>query len=90
MREFTTIKLSEWEWTLKEELDQWMANIWREVYSFPKVEGGLASRIDKFLNGKFTNPINPKDRLALNDCKDACARQVLEFLILILYLEKPT
>ena len=34
--------------------------------------------------------MNPKDGYAFSDCEDFCAKQVLEFLIPILYLEKPT
>ena len=35
-----------------------------------KVGADLASRIDKFLISKFTNPVNPKDGFALSDCHD--------------------
>ena len=34
--------------------------------------------------------MNPKDGYAVSDCKDFRAKQVLEFLIPILYPEKPT
>ena len=34
--------------------------------------------------------MNPKDGYAISDCKDFRAKQVLEFLILMLYPEKPT
>ena len=47
------------------------------------------SRTDKFLGGKFWDLVNPKDGFAVADCKDIQAKKVLEFLILILYLEKP-
>ena len=43
-----------------------------------------------FFDGKFWNPANPKDKFAIADCEDSRAKRVLEFLIPILYLEKPT
>ena len=45
---------------------------------------------NKFLGGKFRNPVNPKDGFAIADYEDIQARRVLEFLIPIFYLEKPT
>ena len=51
---------------------------------------GFSSRIDKFIGGKFRNPVNPKDGFAVGDYKDTRAKKVLEFLIPILYPEKPT
>ena len=51
--------------------------------------GGLASRTNKFLNSRFTNPINPKDGFASSDHKDIRTRYILEFLVPIFYLEKP-
>ena len=42
------------------------------------------------MNDKFSNPVNPKDAFALMDCEDIMGCRVLEFLMSILYLEKPT
>jgi len=50
----------------------------------------LASRADKFTAGKFSRPANAKDSFAISDCRDDRHKWVLEFLIPILYLEKPT
>ena len=47
-------------------------------------------RMDKFAQGKFSLPVNPKDGYAVADCEDPRERNVLEFVVLILYLEKPT
>ena len=60
------------------------------MYGFDVRDEGFASRIDKFIRGKFRNLVNPKDRFVVADCKDARAKRILEFLIPILYLEKPT
>ena len=51
---------------------------------------GFASKTDKFIGGKFRNAANPKDGFAIADCEDSRAKRVLEFLIPILYPEKPT
>ena len=46
--------------------------------------------MDKFIGGKFRNAANLKDGFAIADCEDSRAKRVLEFLIPILYPEKPT
>ena len=50
----------------------------------------MASRTDRFIDGKFLARVNPKDGFAIADCKEARARRVLEFLVPFLYPEKPT
>ena len=45
--------------------------------------------MDKFVDGKFSTLINPKDGHAVIDCIDPRKRKVLEFVVPILYLEKP-
>ena len=50
----------------------------------------MAMRLEKFVEDKFSNLVSPKYDYAIPNCKDIRARQVLEFLVLILYLEKPT
>ena len=67
-----------------------MAIKWRETYRFKPEGYGLVSMTDKYIISQFRNPINPKDGFAMGDCKDIWAKQVLEFLILILYPEKST
>ena len=46
--------------------------------------------MDKFFLNKFVRQINPKDGLSVSDCSDFTERRVLEFLISILHLEKPS
>ena len=46
--------------------------------------------MDKFVEGKFSTQINPKDEHVVVDCIDPRERRVLEFIIPILYSEKPT
>ena len=45
---------------------------------------------DKFAQGKFSVLVNPKDGYPVADCEDPRERRVLEFVVLILYPEKPT
>ena len=49
----------------------------------------MATRAERYAEGKFANQPHPKDRYSLPECTDPRARQVLEFLVPILYLEKP-
>ena len=73
---------------MKQDLGMWTAAAWRKVYGFPIHGEGMATRGEKFVEGKFTHPLHLKDGYPLLDCKDPKARRVLEFLIPILYLEK--
>ena len=50
----------------------------------------MASWTDRFIDGKFSGRVNPKDGYVVVDCKEPRARKVLEFLVPLLYLEKPT
>ena len=70
--------------------EKWTALVWRETYGFKPEGYGWASRTDKYIVGQFSKSVNPKDGYAVSDCDDFRAKQVLEFLIPILYLEKPT
>ena len=63
---------------------------WREVYEFDVGGKEFASQTDKFIGGKFRHAANPKDGFAITNCEDSWAKRVLEFVISILYLEKPT
>ena len=42
------------------------------------------------MDGKLKNPPSPKNRYVVSDCKDVRTRLVLEFLVPLLYPEKPT
>ena len=60
------------------------------VYRFAREGEGMASQTDRFIDGKFSDRVNPKDGYVVVDCKEPRARQVLEFLVPLLYPEKPT
>ena len=78
-----------WMKTLRQDPDKWTAAIWHKVYNFSICGKGMATRGEKYVEGKFTHPPHPKDGYALSDCKDLRAKRVLEFLIPIFYPEKP-
>ena len=48
-----------------------------------------ARRTDKWVDGKFDSSIDPKDGHAVNNCIDPRERRLLEFVVPILYPEKP-
>ena len=79
-----------WYGTLRQAPEKWTAKEWRKVYGFAKEGEGMASRTDRFIDSKFSARVNPKDGYAVAECKEARARRVLEFLVLLLYPEKPT
>ena len=90
VRELTAGAPNQYEGTVRARPDSWDAEKWREAYGFNVRGEGLASQTDKFIRGKFWNVANPKDGFAIADCEDSKAKRMLEFLIPILYPEKPT
>ena len=72
-----------------QDLDKWIAAAWQKVCDFSIRGEGTAMQGEKFVEGKFSHPPHPKDGYALPNCKDPRANRVLEFLISILYPEKP-
>ena len=49
----------------------------------------MAIQVERFAEDKFANPPHAKDGYPLPKCKDPRARRMLEFVVPILYLEKP-
>ena len=75
---------------MRQDPDKWTAATWRKVYGFPIHDEGMVGRIEKFVDDKFKNPPSPKDGYAVVDCKDVRTKRMLEFLVPLLYPEKPT
>ena len=50
----------------------------------------MASRTDRFIDGMFSGRVILKDEYAVVACKDPRFKRVLEFLVPLLYPEKPT
>ena len=90
VRELVTRAPNQYDLIIRGHLETWSVEKWREAYRFDVGDEGFASRTDKFISSKFWHATNPKDGFAIADCEDSRAKKVLEFLIPILYLEKPT
>ena len=90
VREFWHPQSNEWEGTLRRLPELWTADKWAEVYSFRKAGRLKARRTDTWVDGKFRSPINSKDGHSVEDCIDPRERRVLEFVVPILYPEKPS
>ena len=83
-------KDNRWEGTVRQAPERWTVKEWRKVYGFARGGEGMASRTDRFIDGRFSGRVNPKDGYAVVDCKEPRTRRVLEFLVPLLYPEKPT
>jgi hypothetical protein len=68
---------------------RWTEECWREVYHFSTGGGRLAGRKDEYIKDCFKELPCPKDGYAIEDCTDPRNRQMLAFLVPIVYSEKP-
>ena len=59
------------------------------MYKFSSGGAGLANQMDTYVNGKFAHQVDPKDGYPVRDCRDARHRRLLEFIVLIIHLDKP-
>ena len=83
-------KNNRWEGTMRQAPERWTVKELRKVYGFARGGEGMASRTDRFIDGRFSGRVNPKDGYAVVDYKEPRTRRVLEFLVPLLYPEKPT
>ena len=83
-------KDNRWDGTVRQAPEKWTAKEWRKVYGFGRGGEGMASRTDRYIDGMFSGRVNPKDGYAIANCKDPRVKRVLEFLVPLLYSEKPT
>ena len=83
-------KDNRWDGTVRQAPEKWTAKEWRKVYNFGRGGEGMASWTDRFIDGMFSGKVNPKDGYVVADCRDPRVRRVLEFLVPLLYPEKPT
>ena len=83
-------KDNRWDGTVRQAPERWTAKEWRKVYGFGREGEDMASRTDRFIDGMFFGRVNPKNGYAVADCKDPRVKRVLEFLVPLLYPEKPT
>ena len=76
--------------TVQDRLQLWTAELWRETYDFPSGRAGLANRMDGYIEGRFIHQVDPKDGHAVEDCRNDRQLRMLEFLVSIVHLDKPT
>ena len=50
----------------------------------------MANRTDQYMGSKFLHEANPKDGFPVRECRDAREHRLLEFLVPIVHLDKPT
>ena len=50
----------------------------------------MANRTDSFHEGRFAHVVDPKDGYSVKDCRNNRHRRLLEFLVPIVHLDKPT
>ena len=89
VQEFLRPCTNQWENTIQRLSKKWTTDSWAEVYGFLKEGRMVARRTDRWINNKFRSPINSKDGHSIDDCKDPRERKVLEFVVPIIYPEKP-
>ena len=89
VQEFLQPHSNEWERTIRRLPEKWIADHWTDVYKFKKEGRTVVGRTDRWIKGKFRSPINSKDGHAIDDYIDPRERRVLEFVVPIIYPEKP-
>src|SRR5579875_1743502 len=89
VKEFQKARSNEWDGTIRRDPDNWSPDLWADVYGFKKEGRARCSRMEPWINGKFRLDIDAKDGHAVCDCIDPRERRVLEFVVPILYPEKP-
>jgi hypothetical protein len=82
-------RTNEWDNTIRGIPEQWTADRWADTYHFKKEGRTKAPRTLSWVTEKFDSSISAKDGHAVSDCTDPRERRVLEFVVPILYPEKP-
>ena len=83
-------KDNRWEGIVRQAPERWTVKEWRKVNGFARGGKGMASRTNQFIDGRFSSRVNPKNGYVVVDCKEPRTRRMLEFLVPLLYPEKPT
>ena len=89
VQEFLQPHANQWEGTIRQLPDKWIADSWAEVYGFQKEGRIVAGRTDRWIDDKFRSLINSKDGHAVDDCINPREQRILEFVVPIIYPEKP-
>jgi hypothetical protein len=90
IREVLSGAPNQFEHSLRCDPSHWTKDKWQAVYGLGIQGGaGMAFRKDDFVQGKFAHNVDPKDGFPISDCVVEWERRVLEFIVPILYPEKP-
>ena len=76
--------------TIRDRLQLWTSNLWKDIYHFQEGGAGLANRMDNYIEGRFVYQVDPKDSYPVRDCQNARQHRILEFLVPFIHLDKPT
>ena len=76
--------------TIQNRLQLWTAELWRDTYDFPSNGAGLSNRMEGYTQGRFMHQVDPKDGYSVGDCRNNRQCRLLEFLVPIVHLDKPT
>ena len=90
VRELATTPSNTYNKTIWSQPKEWTLGVWKQIYSFPNGGAGMASKSNKYVDNKFTHVVDPKDGFVIKDCRDARKQRLVEFLVPINHLEKPT
>jgi hypothetical protein len=90
LREFLFERGNQWFKTLRQDPENWTAEVWARVYGFaPRKDEGWANRKDNFYVGKFRGDHDPKDRFHPGNCQNHREQRLIEFNMPILSPKKP-
>ena len=76
--------------TIRDHLQLWPSELWRDTYSFPRGGSGLSNRMEGYHEGRFLHQVDPKDGYSVGDCRNNRQQRLLEFVVPIVYSDKPT
>jgi hypothetical protein len=90
LREFLFERGNQWFTTLRQDPDNWTAEVWAEVYGFsPRKDERWANRKDNFYVGKLRGEHDLKDGFHPRNSQNNKERIVIEFILPIFSPEKP-
>ena len=76
--------------TIRDRPQLWTADLWRNTYRLPRGGSGLSNRMEGHHEGRFMYQVDPKDRYSVSDYRVDRHRRLLEFMVPIVHLDKPT
>ena len=76
--------------TIWDQPQMWTAELWRDTYNFLSSGSGLSNRMDGYIEGRFMHQVDSKEGYSVEDCRNGRQHRVLEFLVPIVHLDKPS